>query len=77
MALETLHQPTFTVSIPEDGETTDSTNGCISMVMGTAYNRTTLLYDQVHRRDPESEGCTRYPPAYDTSCIARALKTVV
>ena len=31
------------------------------MIMGTAYDNTTLMYDQVHRRDPESHGSTRYP----------------
>jgi hypothetical protein len=32
------------------------------MIMGTAYSSTTLVYDQVHRRDPESHGSTIYPP---------------
>ncbi|OCK94929.1 uncharacterized protein K441DRAFT_677154 [Cenococcum geophilum 1.58] len=46
----------------KNGETADRTNGCISMIMGTAYSSTTLVYDQVHRRDPESHGSTIYPP---------------
>jgi hypothetical protein len=32
------------------------------MVMGTAYPKNALLYDQIHRRDHESHGYTRYPP---------------
>lgn len=31
------------------------------MVMGTAFEETTLIYDQVHRRDDTSHGSTRYP----------------
>jgi hypothetical protein len=52
---------TFTSNILEDEETADPTNGCIMMVMGTAYDRDTLLYDQVHRRDATSEGYENYP----------------
>lgn len=57
-----LNQPSFTTNIPENGETADQTNGCIAMVMGTAFEETTLIYDQVHRRDHTSDGSTRYPP---------------
>ena len=56
-----LNQPSFTTNIPENGETADQTNGCIAMVMGTAFEETTLIYDQVHRRDDTSHGSTRYP----------------
>jgi hypothetical protein len=31
------------------------------MVMGTAYDSDTLLYDQIHRRDAKSEGYENYP----------------
>ena len=31
------------------------------MVMGTAYQSDTLLYDQIHRRDEKSEGYENYP----------------
>lgn len=31
------------------------------MVMGSAYNHDTLLYDQVHRRGATSEGYDNYP----------------
>jgi len=31
------------------------------MVMGTAYDSDTLLYDQIHRRDAKSEGDENYP----------------
>jgi hypothetical protein len=55
------NQPSFTTNVPANGETADRTNGCISMIMGTAYDNTTLMYDQVHRRDPESHGSTSYP----------------
>jgi hypothetical protein len=43
-----LNQPSFNSNFPENGETADSTNGCIAMVRGTSYDRHTLLYDQVH-----------------------------
>jgi len=39
------NQPSFTTNIPENGETADQTNGCISMIMGTVYSSTTLVYD--------------------------------
>jgi hypothetical protein len=58
-----LNQPSYTTLFPENGETADSTNPCISMVMGTAYtDHTTLMYDQVCRRDDNSYGSTKYPP---------------
>ena len=67
-----LNQPSFTCSVPENGETADPTNGCIQMVMGTAYNKTTLLYDQIHRRDTTSEGSENYP---ETVRVAHAKWT--
>lgn len=57
-----LNQPSFTTHFPDNGVTADGTNPCISMVMGTAFNADTLLYDQIHRRDADSNGSMRYPP---------------
>lgn len=55
-----LNQPSFTTNIASNGETADRTNPCISMVMGAAYPKNALLYDQIHRRDHESHGYTHY-----------------
>jgi hypothetical protein len=58
-----LHQPSYT-SRQRDGETADVTNGCTAMVMGTVFERhKTLMYDQLHRRDDNSEGEQYYPQA--------------
>lgn len=57
-----LNQPSFSTNIASNGEIADRTNPCISMVMGTAYPKNALLYDQIHRRDHESHGYTHYPP---------------
>src|ERR1700722_3062248 len=52
----------FTTNFPENGETADPTNGCISMVMNTAFDKgNTLIYDQLHRRSQDSEGLKDYP----------------
>jgi hypothetical protein len=56
-----LNQPSFTTHVLENGETTDRTNPCIDMVLGTAFSQDGLIYDQIHRRDKDSHGSTRYP----------------
>lgn len=56
-----LNQPSFTSNNLEDSEAADLTNGCTMMVMGTACDRDTLLYDQIHRRSATSEGYEDYP----------------
>jgi hypothetical protein len=58
-----LNQPSFTTHFPNNGETADLTNPCIAMVMGTAHNENSLLFDQIHRRDFKSHGSTHYPAA--------------
>ena len=41
----------------------DMTNGCIAMLMGTAFKKdSTLIYDQLHRRSADSEGLKNYRP---------------
>jgi hypothetical protein len=39
------NQPSFTTHFPKNSIIVDSTNPCISMIMGTAYNTDSLLYD--------------------------------
>ncbi|KAH8891469.1 hypothetical protein GQ53DRAFT_765030 [Thozetella sp. PMI_491] len=58
-----LNQPSFTTKFLENSEAADISNGCIAMVMGTAYNCNTLLFDHVHRRSDRSEAIqeSEYP----------------
>jgi hypothetical protein len=57
-----LNQPSLTTKHLENGETADLTNGCISMVMGNAYQPgETLLFDHVHRREARSKAIEEYP----------------
>jgi hypothetical protein len=57
-----LNQPSFSTEFPENGETAYPTNGCIAMIMGTAFEQNTFVYDQVHRRDEISHGSMKYLP---------------
>ncbi|KAF3076486.1 hypothetical protein CFAM422_000971 [Trichoderma lentiforme] len=57
-----LHQPSFTTDCRDNAETADPSNGCLAMVMGNVYNRDTLVFDHIHRRDAQSEGIQQYPP---------------
>ncbi|PSN62689.1 hypothetical protein BS50DRAFT_591954 [Corynespora cassiicola Philippines] len=66
-----LHQPSFSTRFRSTGHTADSSNGCISMVMGGAYRKNhTLIYDHLHRRSARSEGLEEYP-----SAVLRAHET--
>lgn len=57
-----LDQPSFTTNFQENGEIADPTNGCISIVMNTAFDKgNTLIYDQLHRRSQDPEGLMDYP----------------
>lgn len=52
-----LHQPSYTISFIDSGETADDTNGCMLMVMGNGYKpHETLVFDHIHRRSLESNG---------------------
>ncbi len=57
-----LHQPSYSTSNAQNEETADPTSTCIAMVTGTVFEKgKTLIYDQLHRRDQNSEGMQYYP----------------
>jgi hypothetical protein len=57
-----LNQLSFTTDFSENGKTADCINGCIAMVMGSAFEENTFVYDQIYRQDDISHGSMRYPP---------------
>jgi hypothetical protein len=57
-----LHQPSFTTKSLGSTDIADKSNGCIAMVMGTAFQEgETLLFDHLHRRSRESDCIEQYP----------------
>jgi hypothetical protein len=56
-----LNEPSLRVNIAENGETADLTNPCIAMAIGTASTDDVLVYDQIHRREENSNGSAQYP----------------
>ena len=56
------NQPSETTLCPRNGEVADETNPCIAMIMGNALEKGhTLIYDQILRRDHDSDGVVKYP----------------
>jgi len=59
-----LHQASFTTKSFHTTDAADSSNGCVAMVMGNAFEKgKTLLFDHLHRRSRKSEGLIKYPAA--------------
>ena len=56
------NQHSETTLCPRNGEVADETNPCIAMIMGNAFEKGhTLIYDQILRRDQDSDGVEKYP----------------
>jgi hypothetical protein len=57
-----LNQPSYSTLTHVNAETTDTSNGCIAMLMGNAFKKgESLIIDDLHRRSIKSESYETYP----------------